>query len=182
MIVWRGFFSRVSTASHSNFPVDLNNLNMVWMNRRKQKKEWCWRDLSWKIARKKLLLSFQYDFYKPYQLPKPKRHSYSQGDKGFIVIGFNLSLTTWKDKSKLKYNNPCLLFLLPHCMSLFSMHVAGFSDTATLTKICSNCSTFLVSFACNKRQPWSDPDFWDLGTMDLTTRRFSTFTSMVFFP
>lgn len=137
-----------------------------------------------KTARKKLLLSFQYDFNNPYQLPKPKRHSYSLEDKGFIVIGFNLSLTTWKDKSKLKCN---ILVSLVSTALLFEFIFHACCSVSQILqrwpKICPNCSIFLVSFACNNSQPWSDPGFWELETVDkdLTTRIFSTFTSMFFF-
>lgn len=84
-----------------------------------------------KIARKKMLLSFQYDFNNPYQLPKPKRHSYSQGNKGFIVIVFNLSLTNLKRhiQTEVQYSLS-LLFPLPSY--LCSMQCL--SDTAMLTK------------------------------------------------
>jgi len=46
-----------------------------------------------KIARKKFILSFQYDFNNPYQLAKTKRHSYSQAEEGFIIMGFSLVYT-----------------------------------------------------------------------------------------
>lgn len=43
---WFGFFFfLVSTASHSNSPVDLNQFNMIWMNTRQQRNEVHFKDL-----------------------------------------------------------------------------------------------------------------------------------------
>lgn len=142
-----------------------------------------------KIARKNLLLSFQYDFNNPYQLPKPKRRSYSQADKGFIIIVFNLKLTlkftTWKDKSKPKCHIPHLSLVFTALLSEFISHACcSVFQIPMLMEDLHNSSTFLLSFACSKSQPWSNPDFWDQGTKDkdLTMRTFSTLTSVEFLP
>lgn len=79
---------------------------MIWMNRRKQRNEWCFRDLFWKLQGKTFFCLFNMILITHNQSPKPERHSYSQEDKRFITTFFNLKFTfkftTWKDKSEQK--------------------------------------------------------------------------------